>query len=80
MDARRVTLIKGETVHRLARGCVYEFSSFTGGFAIPFESFAYSELSATGKLNKKASASGCATTLMETVELYSAMFSYGEVI
>ena len=63
-----------------APGCVYEFALFKGDFAIPFESFPYSEISATGKLNKKASSSVCATTRTETVQLYGAISSYGEVI
>ena len=60
--------------------CVYEFSSFTGSFALPFSFDAFSEIVATGKLNKIMSLSGCARTRHTPLALDGGYVSYGEVL
>lgn len=60
--------------------CVYEFASFTGFFGFPYTFDAFSEITATGKLNKIMSLSGCPRSRSTSVWLDGGFIAYGEVL
>ncbi len=60
--------------------CVYEFASFSGSFTVPFKEYPFSEITATGKVNKKLSAGGCTLTKSSLVYLFGVDIFEGEVL